>query len=326
MTAAVAAALIALAGPPFEVGSSIADGASTTGTVRWEAIPSGTPADHVEFVVDGWVRHVANRAPFVFEWDTAKEADGEHTLELWAVARDRRVARATARVSVSNVFALAVTSLRDGAAVRGNVRWQASVEGSAPEWVEFVVDGHLRATDSKPPYAWSWLTGEDANGKHRLTVWAVAPNGRVATESIEVQVANRGFFVGPALAERYRLETWRWESLMRVPLTRPGQGVDFWRGRAEAARRRASRPPHWREFLCIHRYEGAWSARTGNGYYGGLQMNMDFMRGYGPELLRTKGTADKWTPLEQIWVAERAVPRRGFQPWPQTARMCGLLP
>ena len=54
-------------------------------------------------------------------------------------------------------------------------------------------------------------------------------------------------------------------------------------------------------------------------------MNMDFMRGYGPELLAEKGTANNWTPLEQIWVAERAVPGRGFKPWPQTARMCGLL-
>jgi hypothetical protein len=56
--------------------------------------------------------------------------------------------------------------------------------------------------------------------------------------------------------------------------------VEFWRKRAQA-RSRAARPPHLTEFLCIHRYEGAWNANTGNGYFGGLQMNMDFMRGYG---------------------------------------------
>jgi hypothetical protein len=27
----------------------------------------------------------------------------------------------------------------------------------------------------------------------------------------------------------------------------------------------------WGAFMCIHRYEGAWDAATGNGYYGGLQ-------------------------------------------------------
>ena len=34
-------------------------------------------------------------------------------------------------------------------------------------------------------------------------------------------------------------------------------------------------------FLCIHRYEGSWDANTGNGYYGGLQIDRDV-----PEPLR----------------------------------------
>ena len=40
---------------------------------------------------------------------------------------------------------------------------------------------------------------------------------------------------------------------------------------------------------------------------------------------RTKGTADHWSPLEQIWTAERAVHTSGFWPWPNTARICGLI-
>ena len=78
-------------------------------------------------------------------------------------------------------------------------------------------------------------------------------------------------------------------------------------------------------FQCIHAHEGAWYANTGNGYYGGLQMDIDFQRAYGAELLRSKGTADNWTPAEQISVAIVAHASRGFQPWPNTARMCGLL-
>jgi hypothetical protein len=55
-------------------------------------------------------------------------------------------------------------------------------------------------------------------------------------------------------------------------------------------------------------------------------MDMSFMEAYGANLLRTKGTADHWTPLEQIWVAERAYRSgRGFYPWPNTARWCGLI-
>jgi hypothetical protein len=82
----------------------------------------------------------------------------------------------------------------------------------------------------------------------------------------------------------------------------------------------------WQAFLCIHRYEGGWDSNTGNGYYGGLQMDYGFMRSYGPEYLRAFGTADNWPPYMQIAVAMRAyVSGRGFYPWPTSARICGLI-
>jgi hypothetical protein len=142
---------------------------------------------------------------------------------------------------------------------------------------------------------------------------------------------------------KYRKETWRWERLMRLPRTRASRVAErtndreqrllilnAWKERAEKRRRQAANPPRRRQWLCIHRYERhphqGWATRTGNGYYGGLQMDLSFQRTYAPELLRTKGTADRWTPLEQIWVAERAYRSgRGFYPWPNTARNCGLL-
>lgn len=85
---------------------------------------------------------------------------------------------------------------------------------------------------------------------------------------------------------------------------------------------------------CIHSHErgaAGWATNTGNGYYGGLQMDYDFMSTYGAELLRAKGTADKWTPAEQMIVAQRAHDGygghagRGYYPWPNTARACGLI-
>ncbi len=100
---------------------------------------------------------------------------------------------------------------------------------------------------------------------------------------------------------------------------------NLWRRRAVRAGRRASHPPHRAAWLCIHRYEGAW-ADANPPYYGGLQMDIGFQRTYGRRLLRRKGTADRWTRLEQMWVAERAHrSRRGFYPWPSTARACGLI-
>ncbi|MDR7492243.1 MAG: hypothetical protein QN122_12440 [Armatimonadota bacterium] len=134
----------------------------------------------------------------------------------------------------------------------------------------------------------------------------------------------------------HRQETWRWQDLMGQPRhptayhERWARGAylrwlaDLWRQRRLAARRQASRPPHLAAWLCIHRYEGAWNDPRPP-YYGGLQMDLAFQQAYGAELLRRKGTADRWTPLEQMWVAERAWRKRGFTPWPRTARRCGLL-
>lgn len=80
-----------------------------------------------------------------------------------------------------------------------------------------------------------------------------------------------------------------------------------------------------RAFLCIHSFEGSWSASTGNGFYGGLQMDSSFMRGYGGEFYRAWGPANRWPPFVQVAVALRAYfSGRGFGPWPNTARMCGL--
>ena len=133
--------------------------------------------------------------------------------------------------------------------------------------------------------------------------------------------------------DRYRHETWRWQRTMGKSLTRSlkhppadvAAKIAVWKQVAAEVRRRAQNPPHKREWLCIHHFEGAWNDPNPP-YYGGLQMDLGFQRTYGRHLLATKGTADHWTPLEQMWVAERAHRAgRGFYPWPNTARYCGLI-
>ena len=133
--------------------------------------------------------------------------------------------------------------------------------------------------------------------------------------------------------DRYRHETWRWQRTMGKSLTRNLKNppanvaakIAVWRQVAYHLRQRALNPPHKRQWLCIHHFEGAWNDPNAP-YYGGLQMDLSFQRTYGRHLLETKGTADHWTPLEQMWVAERAHRAgRGFYPWPNTARYCGLI-
>ena len=96
------------------------------------------------------------------------------------------------------------------------------------------------------------------------------------------------------------------------------------------ARKFAYDPGHWLEqaFLCIYTHErgrGGWATRTGNGFYGGLQMNAGFQQTYGWPFWRVLGTADLWPPSVQLAVAIRGWFDRGFHPWPNTARRCGLL-
>jgi hypothetical protein len=55
-------------------------------------------------------------------------------------------------------------------------------------------------------------------------------------------------------------------------------------------------------------------------------MDWTFMSTYGADYLKAWGTADHWPPAVQIAVAMRAyLSGRGFWPWPNTARICGLL-
>lgn len=88
-------------------------------------------------------------------------------------------------------------------------------------------------------------------------------------------------------------------------------------------------------WLCIHRGEGAWdSIGYVNGtatYFGGLQEDIGFQKTYGSEFLSRYGTANNWPIIDQIIAARRArdgyagYGARGYGPWPNTARNCGLL-
>ncbi|HET7827371.1 MAG TPA: hypothetical protein VFK97_00705 [Candidatus Saccharimonadales bacterium] len=96
-----------------------------------------------------------------------------------------------------------------------------------------------------------------------------------------------------------------------------------WRKLDHRVYRQWIHPPLLSDWLCIHHYEGSWSDPNAP-YWGGLQMDYTFQQVYGPWLLKHEGTADHWTPMEQIWTALKAYKTRGFEPWPNTSRLCGL--
>jgi hypothetical protein len=171
--------------------------------------------------------------------------------------------------------------------------------------------------------------GAAALSSSPLVVHAAKPNSRVVKRSIHVDRAVLRRY--RAVLHGYRARTWRWQATMGRPLTRrpvhPAnlRTLRFWQRAARRAYVAYIHPPHRRAWLCIHRYEGSWQD-SGDPYWGGLQMDRGFMEGYAPHHLLRRGWADNWSPLEQMWVAERAYRNgRGYYAWPSTARVCGLI-
>ena len=84
-----------------------------------------------------------------------------------------------------------------------------------------------------------------------------------------------------------------------------------------------ARPPHYNEWMCIHRYEGSWTD-SGAPYWGGVQFGYSEWQRFGKPYTGVD-TANLASPMQQMWAAERYWRVSGFYPWPRTARMCGLI-
>ena len=165
-----------------------------------------------------------------------------------------------------------------------------------------------------------------AQGADRLSAEKV-----LVARSHPSAVKHRRRTVDPRRIAHERAVTWRWQAIMGVRPTRLAvrpstrRTLRAWERVARQAFLDYTNPPHKRAWLCIHRFEGSWSD-SGDPYWGGLQMDRGFMEYYAARSLLRRGWANRWSPLEQMWVAERAFRSgRGFYAWPNTARYCGLI-
>lgn len=88
--------------------------------------------------------------------------------------------------------------------------------------------------------------------------------------------------------------------------------------------------PFYGQAMCIHRYEGAMNAATGNGYEGGFQFLLSTWQSVGgPVRKDAKGRVTAWasvaSPREQLYRTWLLWKRDGysFREW-GTAGRCGL--
>lgn len=65
-----------------------------------------------------------------------------------------------------------------------------------------------------------------------------------------------------------------------------------------------------------------WNAATGNGYFGGLQMDMTFWRRYGGMAYASR--PDLASPTAQVEIAQRGQRVQGWAAWPACSRRLGL--
>ena len=197
----------------FTVASNVADGATLTGSLAWNAAPSGATVSRVEFLVDGVLKWTESVSPYVFNGDgnrldTTTLTNGAHTLTVKAYATDGRSATAASSVTVSNATAppyVITSSLGTSASVSGTLAWTASPSGATTSRVDFVVDGTVNWSDTSAPYGYNGDAGQLdtttlTNGAHSLAVRAYATDGRTATAPSSVTVANTPLAQAPAVS------------------------------------------------------------------------------------------------------------------------------
>ena len=150
----------------------------------------------------------------------------------------------------------------------------------------------------------------------------------------ELKCGKRNLWHATSMARFLRTHTYAGTRNSRESLWRDSSWLKRYAKRhiSHAQQRMIPSIPHRAGWLCIHRYEGSWTD-SGDPYWGGLQMDVGFMLTYGKDMIRRfGGYANRWPVWAQMVVAERAFRApagngriRGYTPWPNTARSCGLL-
>jgi hypothetical protein len=161
---------------------------SVQGPLDWEAEPSGEDVQRVDFLVDGSVVGTAATWPYTLDWDSSTVPNGRHVLTVHAVGVAGRTAAASVVAAVSNpAVKITGTSLLDGSSVTGVVPVTVTVT-RAPQRIELLVDGELRATATEQPFVLEWDTSADEPGWHLITIQAVTRGYALSAVNLGVEI------------------------------------------------------------------------------------------------------------------------------------------
>jgi N-acetyl-anhydromuramyl-L-alanine amidase AmpD len=174
--------------------TSIERGQTLAGIVPWAVRTKGEPARRVDFAIDGRVVWTDQRKPFAFAggrgWNTTSVANGVHVLTVRASGDGRAATQRLLVRVVNHDFALTTSALRAWQKVKGTVRIRANVRGAKTSGIGLYVDGKAVSRDRSAPYTVRWNSHRAHDGRHWITLAAVAADGRVAKRRLPLVVAN----------------------------------------------------------------------------------------------------------------------------------------
>jgi N-acetyl-anhydromuramyl-L-alanine amidase AmpD len=175
--------------------TTIESGETVKGVVPWHVSTRGVRARRVQFLVDGQLEWSDSRRPFAFAggrgWNTTPLDNGMHVLTVHAEGGRGRTASQRLVVLVHNRdFALTSSALHAWQKVKGTLRIRANVRGATTAGIGLYVDGHVISRDRQAPFTLRWNSRRVHDGRHRITLAAVAIDGRVARRTLPLVVAN----------------------------------------------------------------------------------------------------------------------------------------
>jgi N-acetyl-anhydromuramyl-L-alanine amidase AmpD len=174
--------------------TSIDRGQTLTGIVPWAVRTKGAAARRVDFAIDGRVVWTDQRRPFSFAggrgWNTTSVENGAHVLSVRATGKEVAATQRLVVRVVNHDFALTTSALRAWQRVKGTLRIRANVRGAKTGGIGLYVDGRVVSRDRVAPYRVRWNSRKVHDGRHWITLAAVADDGRIAKRRLPLVVEN----------------------------------------------------------------------------------------------------------------------------------------
>jgi hypothetical protein len=186
--------------PPAVTVASPVSGAKLVNTVAISAnASSSVGVAGVQFMLNGvGLGSEITAAPYSFNWDTTKTANGTYSLSARAFdVYGNQATSSSVTVTVSNTTnsqpQVTITSPTPGGKVSGNVTVSANASSSLGiAGVQFQLDGlNFGPESTNAPYQVTWNTSKTSNGTHILTAIAFDTAGNHATSAaVSLTVSN----------------------------------------------------------------------------------------------------------------------------------------